>query len=242
MNLPAKWILAFSFTVTVLSGGFAAQPPVPSSPAAVPAPAQPKSAPASAPVSTPVSTIDTSVDSPTAVIQKYTDELKSLVDLSVPKEQRKLDGKKEQKIAEKVRQFFDFQSLARMSLGHHWMRITEAQRKEFSELFIALVEDSYLRRTRDLIGDYQITYGSEEIKGNRAKVRSKVARRDADIEIVYELHRNPKNWMIFNIILDDVDLIKNYRSQFNSVIGKSSFAKLLDKMRKKLDQEEDVNL
>ena len=170
-------------------------------------------------------------DTPTEIIKKYTEELKSLVKPNEAKTDRNREGEKE--IAEKVRQFFDFPGLARMSLGSHWRTISSRQKKEFSSLFITLIEDSYLRRSRDIVGDYDVTYKKEEVNGKRSKVFSQVARDDADVEILYELHRNPKNWMIYNIVLDGVDLIRNYQSQFNRIISQGSFEDLLKKMRKK---------
>ncbi len=188
------------------------------------------------PTSTPQVAPPTSVDenSPTNVIQKYTDELRQVIKLEERTAKGKKDQEKEQRIAQKVRQFFDFEGLAKMSLGHHWHKIAPSQRQEFSTLFIDLVEDSYIRRSRDLMGEYQISYNKEVIRNNSAKVSCKIVRNDADIEIQYELHRKPKDWMIFNIVLDSVDLIKNYQSQFNRIIGKSGFNELIKLMRKKL--------
>jgi phospholipid transport system substrate-binding protein len=202
-----------------------------------PAPVAPANPPTAAPTATP-SPAEPAYDleSPTQVIQKYTEELRSIVDPA--REKGKTDTVRERRIADKVRQFFDFEGLARMALGRHWNRITPAQRTEYRELFVSLVEDSYLRKSRDLVGEYKIVYGREEVKGNRAKVVSRVARSDADVEISYELHRNPKNWMIFNIILDDVDLIGNYQTQFNRIIEQRGIEDLLGRMRKKLDETE----
>jgi phospholipid transport system substrate-binding protein len=148
----------------------------------------------------------------------------------------KKDPAKERAIADKVRRFFDFDGLARMALGRHWNTATAAQRKEYKEVFATLVEDSYLKRSRDLVGKYDIVFGREEVKANRAKVISRVIRSDADVEIVYELHRKPKNWMIYNIVLDGVDLIRNYQTQFNSIILKSGWDSLISRLRKKKDE------
>ncbi len=172
-------------------------------------------------------------NSPTEVIQRYTEELRGIVEPGKRKEKGSRDVKQEEKIAQKVREFFDFDGLARMSLGKHWYKITPKQQKEFSTVFIDLVETSYLRRSRNIIGDYNIVYGKEEIKKDQSKVKCSVIRNDANVDITYELHRNPKNWMIFNIILDDVDLVKNYQSQFNRIIQVAGFKGLMKRMRQK---------
>ena len=188
---------------------------------------------------TPVSSEKPSeIDSPVKVIQKYTEELKEMAGTRAQTEKGKRDTSKEAKIAEKVRSFFDFETLAKLSLGRHWSRISKEQQEEFTRLFVDLVEDSYLRRSRDLVGAYNLTYGKEVVQNGKAKVTCKVARDDADVTITYELHRNPENWMIYNIILDDVDLVRNYQTQFNRIIEKASFNGLLRRMRKKMRQQD----
>ena len=82
--------------------------------------------------------VEVAIDSPTRVIQRYMDELRAMVPSSKEAAQTP-DPEREQKIAEKVRQFFDFKTLARMSLGRHWLTITAAQQEEFSKLFIDLI-------------------------------------------------------------------------------------------------------
>jgi phospholipid transport system substrate-binding protein len=198
--------------------------------------------PVPAPTATPSATSESSQlapeDTPTGVIQKYTNELKKIVE---PKGEKKIvgtDEAREKKIAEKVRQFFDFEGLAKEALGRHWTRITPMQRAEYTTLFVNLIEDSYLRRTRDMVVDYKVEFVNEQITGNNAKVMSRVIRNDADVDIVYVLHRTPKGWMIFDIALDNVDLIRNYQTQFNRIIEQNGFNDLLNKMRKKRNEIE----
>ncbi|MCB0327424.1 MAG: ABC transporter substrate-binding protein [Bdellovibrionales bacterium] len=178
-------------------------------------------------------TLDQSVlqkDSPTYVIQKYTTELQTIHQ----ENQGKISANDEKNIAKKVRQFFDFQALAQYSLGDHWNKISEKDREEFSQLFIQLVESSYLQRSKNLVSDYKLEYKDEKIKGNEADVAISVARNDADIEIIYKLHKRSRDWMIYNIVLDNVDLIKNYQNQFSRVISSKGFDELLSVMKKKL--------
>lgn len=178
-------------------------------------------------------------ESPLRVIQRYTDDLREMVGLNERMQKGIKDEEKEKKVQTKVREFFDFPMLARLSLGRHWKTRTPAQQQEFSGLFIELVEESYIRRSRDLVGNYDLTFTGEQVKGERSKVTCTVARRDADIEITYELHRKDGKWMIFNIVLDNVDLIQNYQSQFNSIILKYGWDDLIKRMQKKLDGGEE---
>jgi phospholipid transport system substrate-binding protein len=203
-------------------------------PTAIPAatPAVPSSKPA-------ISTPAPGGESPVVVIQRYTDELREMVGLNERKQKGQRDEEKEKKVQAKVREFFDFPTLARFSLGRHWKTKTPAQQQEYSSLFIELVEESYIRRSRDLVGNYDLTFTGEQTQGDRSKVTCRVARKDADIDITYELHRKDGKWMIFNIVLDNVDLIKNYQSQFNSIILKYGWADLIKRMQKKLDGAEE---
>jgi phospholipid transport system substrate-binding protein len=174
-------------------------------------------------------------NSPIRVIERYTAELREMVGLNERKQKGIKDEEKERKVQAKVREFFDFPTLARLSLGPKWKRITPTQQREYSTLFVELVENSYIRRSRDLVGNYDLSFTKEEISGHRAKVTCRVARKDADIDILYELHRKDGNWMIFNIVLDNVDLIQNYESQFNQIIQQRGWDRLIRLMRAKLD-------
>ena len=180
-----------------------------------------------------------STDSPLVVIQKYTEQLRVMVGLSERQQKGIKDEAKERQVQTTVREFFDFPTLARFSLGNHWKTRTPEQQAEYSKLFIDLVEESYIRRSRDLVGHYDLTFTGEKVQGSRARVNCRVARNDADIDILYELHKVIDKWMIFNIVLDNVDLIKNYQSQFNSIILKYGWNDLIQRMQKKLDVGEE---
>lgn len=175
--------------------------------------------------------------SPLEVIKSYTEELKAVVEVDKQKPAGK-NLKREQTISKKVRNFFDFHELSKQSLGKHWDKTPQAKRDEFSTLFTKLVESSYLKRSRTLMGDYLIDYKNEETKGTHAKVTSIITRKDANLDITYELIKKNNKWMIYNIVLDDVDLIRNYQSQFNRIIQKDGFNQLLSMLRKKVNSKD----
>lgn len=174
-------------------------------------------------------------NSPKQVIQSYTDELQSLY-----KETRTNQNKaQDQKIATKVRRFFDFETLARLSLGTNWGKLNPKKQREYSELFVELIEKSYLKRSRNLVGSYSLSFGNEKITGNQATVDCSIFKDDADLDIVYQLQKGTNNWMIYNIVFDQVDLAKNYQTQFNKIIADQGVEKLLKLMKKKLSEKED---
>lgn len=178
-------------------------------------------------------------NSPLQVVKNYTEELKSLVEIEEASKEKDAD------IANKVRQFFDFDELAKRSLGKHWEKRSRAEQKRYQTLFIQLIESSYLRRSKDLIGNFQVNFKDNEEKENFARVTSTVSRDDADVDIAYELHQNAQQWVIYNIIMDDLNLIRNYQSQFNQIVKKKGFAHLISLMEERLKNQKnqpDVNL
>ncbi len=180
---------------------------------------------------------------PLKVIQDYTNELRSIV-YDEPIKQGQINKPKETKIANKVKQFFNFKELAKQSLGKHWAKTPSKKREKFSDLFTRLVEKSYLARSRSLMGNYELQFKNETISQTKSRVTSTVSRKDANIDITYELLKENNRWMIYNIILDDVDLIRNYQSQFNQIILKKGIDQLLTQMESKLSNNDDpkVNL
>ena len=178
--------------------------------------------------------------SPKDVIKSYTSELQNI------KADENTKGKKrDQQIAQKVRGFFDFQSLAEMSLGTRYSQLSKKKQMDYSTLFTGLIEKSYLQRSKNLVGNYKLSYGDENITGNKASVSCNIYKEDVDLQIVYELHKVGNNWMIYNIVFDQVNLVKNYQTQFNQIIGKSGIDGLLNMMRKKLKENSsdvDANL
>jgi ABC-type transporter MlaC component len=80
----------------------------------------------------------------------------------------------------------------------------------------------------------------EKRDGAQATVRSSVVREDADVNIEYFLQRKSQRWMVYNIIFDDLNLAKNYETQFNKIIVEKGIDELLNKMRKKLTSNDET--
>lgn len=198
-------------------------------PIATPSPSSPATNAITKPES--VAPAVSSNDSPKEVIQNYTAELQTIRD--EPNMKKK---KRDRQISEKVRKFFDFGSLAQMSLSSHWDQLSSKTKVEFSDLFTRLIEKSYLQKSRSLVGNYKLSFGNEIINGNKASVTSSIYKDDADFDITYELHKVGNTWMINNIIFDQVNLVKNYQSQFNRIIAKSNVDELMKLLRKKLNE------
>lgn len=147
----------------------------------------------------------------------------------------------QQKITARVNAFLDFEDLARQALKKHWTKRTEAEQKEFVQLLRDLIERNYVKQLNKNL-DYKVQYRDELRKGDRAKVTTavKVTRnnRPAEVVIEYKMKKENGRWLVYDVITDDVSIVRNYRSQFNRIIRKNSYEHLVKKMRSKLQETE----
>jgi phospholipid transport system substrate-binding protein len=128
---------------------------------------------------------------------------------------------------------FDFNEMARLTLARHWKDRSAQEQEEFVRLFTDLLERSYLTSIENYAGE-KITFLGESVSGPYAQVRSRIVTdRRMEISIEYRLFESGAGWAVYDVVLDGVSLVSNYRSQFNSIIRTSSFADLLAKLRSK---------
>ncbi len=128
---------------------------------------------------------------------------------------------------------FDFKEMARLSLSGHWSAQSPREQEEFVGLFTELLERCFLSRIENYAGE-RITFLGETIDGAYAQVRSRITTdRRVEISIDYRLIERPDRWEVYDVVLDGVSLVANYRTQFNSIIRTSSFGDLLSRMRNK---------
>ena len=128
---------------------------------------------------------------------------------------------------------FDFAEMSRRSLGPTWQRISPAEQQEFLKLFTQLLEDSYVTNIEGYNGE-KILYGHERQDQGFAEVDTKITtEKGEEFAINYKLHEVDGDWKIYDVVIENVSIVNNYRSQFNRLLSKSSFAELLDKIREK---------
>lgn len=136
-----------------------------------------------------------------------------------------------------INRFLDFRELARLALASHWDQRTPAERDEFVSILRQLIEKNYIKQLRSNV-DYEIDYRDQSVKGSAAHVTTaiKVTKdgRPEEVVIEYKMRRVKGGWMVYDVITDDVSIVRNYRSQFNRIIRKKSYSKLVEKMRSKL--------
>ena len=125
---------------------------------------------------------------------------------------------------------FDFSEMTKRSLGRHWGALAPADQREFVSAFTQKLLVGYGRTVRTS-GDERIQFYNEAIAGNEAKVNTKVVSSGDELAIDYHLHALDGQWKVYDMVIDNVSIVDNYRAQFNRVIAKSSVKELLQKMK-----------
>lgn len=134
-------------------------------------------------------------------------------------------------------QMFDWPEMAKRSLGQYWDERTHAERAEFVRLFSQLFQRTYLSRIQ-LADRERFAYLGEQTEGDRARVRTEIyTKQGRRIPVDYESQRDAAGaWRIYDLDVDGVSLVNNYRSQFTKLIGRSSFGDFMEKLRALVDR------
>ncbi|MFP4029273.1 MAG: ABC transporter substrate-binding protein [Candidatus Brocadiia bacterium] len=179
--------------------------------------------------------------SPEEIVKDTTEEVLNVLRDPELKKEKKTEERR-QKVREAVEDVFDWRAIAQRALARHWRPRTEEERKEFVSLFQSLVEKTYLRRIEEH-ADAEIVYEGQEVEDGYASVNAVGKAKDGtEVPIVYRLHQATKDkdeeeaaeWLIYDVKVEGVSLINNYRSQFNDIIVGGSYKKLIKLLKKKV--------
>ncbi len=128
---------------------------------------------------------------------------------------------------------FDFAEMAKRSLGSHWRRRSPAEQKEFVDLFTDLLQTSYVGTIESYNGD-KVAYLREVQDKNYAEVGTNiVSAKGQEFTINYRLHLQDGEWKVYDVVIENISIVNNYRSQFNRVINRSSYEELLRVLKEK---------
>jgi phospholipid transport system substrate-binding protein len=135
--------------------------------------------------------------------------------------------------AEIINPRFDFAEMAKRSLGPQWARRSPEEQREFVKLFTALLGRSYADRIESF-SSQNVVYTREVEDKDYAQVDTTVVSdKQEKVSINYKLHILDKEWRVYDLVIEDVSVVNNYRSQFNRIIGRSSFEELLRRLKEK---------
>ena len=150
--------------------------------------------------------------------------------------QLKSEGKKQERL-DQLRQViypkFDFVEMAKRSLGSHWRRRSPEEQREFVEVFRELLENSYVASIDSYDGEKVVIQDEKQDK-NFAEVDTKiVTKKGEEFSVNYKMHEADGNWKVYDVVIENISIVNNYRSQFNRVIARSSYEDLVRNMKEK---------
>lgn len=143
---------------------------------------------------------------------------------------------REKKIAAIVANLFDFDAMAKESLGKNWNDLTDEQKVEFTGLLKQLVQRS-LEKNIKTTQNYDVAFIGEEAVGDDILVKTRATKKgdsDDPLAIDYVMHKVSDAWKSIDVVTEGASMVGNYRSQFRRVIAKDGFAGLIKKMKEKL--------
>ncbi len=169
---------------------------------------------------------------PTEKVKETTDRIVAIVSNPALKDPAKEKERREQ-IRRSVDEMCDWQEMSRRSLGRHWAQRSEQEKKEFIQLFGQLLERTYIDKVEGYSGE-KVIYTGERVDGDYAEVDVKiVTKKNTEIPIVYKLRSRDQQWWAYDMVIEGVSLVNNYRTQFSDIMAKSSFEGLMKRLREK---------
>lgn len=163
---------------------------------------------------------------PTDQLRVYTDEVVKVLQnpvLTLPERREAVKH-----LAEEV---FEVSETAKRALGQHWLQRTPAEREEFVKLFANLLEQTYIARIGEFGGE-KLRYVSEQIDGDQAFVRARITtKKGTEVPVESRLLLKENRWLIYDILVENLSLISNYRSQFDRVIRTASYEELVKRLK-----------
>lgn len=175
-------------------------------------------------------------EKPTEILKTTVEKI---IDILRNKELKKPEMKDSRRriLRSTIEEVFDFEEMSKRTLGIYWRKRTEKERKEFVELFSRLLERTYINKIESYT-DEKIIFTEERVKGNYAIVKSIVKTRQAtEISIDYRMLKKDNRWVVYDVIIEGVSLVKNYRTQFREIIRKGSYSVLVQKIKENLEKE-----
>ena len=177
-------------------------------------------------------------ESPIVEVKSTVDQaIQILTDPQFRGESKKQERRKRLRDAIFVR--FDFQEMAQRSLGAHWQRRTPEEQTQFIKVFSDLLEQTYVDKIESYNNE-KFIYANERIDGSYAEVSSRMrTSKGEEFTINYKLHRVGEDWRVYDLVIENVSLINNYRSQFNRILTGSTYDELISRIKAKVSDKRD---
>jgi phospholipid transport system substrate-binding protein len=140
---------------------------------------------------------------------------------------------KKEKISHQMLDFLDIESMVRRTLGSYWDEGSDEQHRRFSELFVKVMEGTYLNKLDDYSSGGSVQYIQKRVKGDKAIVDSIIKTADLEIPVQYRMLYANDRWQVFDLVIDGISLIKNYQTSYGEIIRRDGYDGLLALMERK---------
>ena len=168
--------------------------------------------------------------SPTQTVQESVDAILALL---------RDDTLEQEDLRAKIRAYiktrFDFEAMSQSTLATNWKKATEEERQKFVDLFSQLIENTYIGKVEAYTNE-KVEYPGEKVKGRKAVVETLIIAASADIPVDYKLYRKDDAWWVYDVIIEGVSLVSNYRSSYQEIVKQEGFDGLLARMQEKIDE------
>ena len=167
--------------------------------------------------------------SPMAQVKENADKVMKILNDKALKANKE---KRRHLVANIVEKMIDWPEVGRRALAQHWKNRTPQEKEEFIDLFRDLLKRTYSEKL-DIYAGEEIDYVSEKIEGSRAVVQTKVVNKikEQEYTVDYRLLRRGEKWLGYDVVIEGISAVNNYRVQFNEIITGSSYEALLKKLK-----------
>jgi len=166
-----------------------------------------------------------------------TDDVRTSVDaILVILQNGELDvQQKRADISKIITKRFDFRAMSQRTLATNWKKTSDEEKKQFTALFSQLIESSYVGKIEAYTNE-KVEYPGEKVKGKKAVVETLILTSSADIPVNYKLYQKGDQWLVYDVIIEGISLISNYRSSYQEIMKDEGFDGLLNRMQAKIDE------
>lgn len=171
------------------------------------------------------------------------DAVKEPVDqlISILKDPAYTDGAKMDEQRDKlwtlIKQFFDFKTMSRLTLATKWKNFSPDQQKEFVDVFADFLAGIYLNRIQGEFEDETVTYLEQKLlTKKKALVKTTINRKTTNIPVFYRMYHQDSKWLAYDVIIEKVSLVRNYRAQFKQFLRKGTPEELMKQLREKTEE------
>jgi phospholipid transport system substrate-binding protein len=177
-------------------------------------------------------------DTPLEQVRQTVDQILNILN---DKQLAQTDRREErqQRIMANIRERFDFREMSKLTLARHWRQLSQEEQDRFADLFANLLRKTYIGRVESYYHEeVKVFFRGQKIRDHKAVVSSVVVSDNKETPIDYRLRNRDGKWLVYDVVIEGVSLVRNYRTQFDRILEKEKFAGLIERMKEKINASE----